>query len=253
MPSLKCPLTGKHLPAGFIVHPSCAARIVRIAQGVEEVMPAVVAVQRGEARPGPRPTGGGQPRSRVPLNVGVFEDVDDIRDVVYTWAALVLSEVAHRPGVDVYRLEWSSVARVFASYSLELCRWREVPVMVDELEDALAWACRITDPPARTLPVMCPACLGLSYQDLQKQFVQCPHCMAGFPLDRARLEMLRVAYARPLPMGLLVEALAAFGYEVSAKRIQKWKERGKISPVFTHPDRYRPQDVVALLERSPAS
>ena len=44
MPSLKCPLTGKPLPAGFIVHPSCAARIVRIAQGVEEVMPAVVAV-----------------------------------------------------------------------------------------------------------------------------------------------------------------------------------------------------------------
>lgn len=252
MPSLKCPLTGKPLPAGYIIHPSCADRILKIAQGIEEVIPAAVAVQRGEVRPGPRPTGGCQPRSRVPLNVGVFEDVNDIRDVVYTWAALVLSEVARRPGVDVYRLEWSSIARVFASNAQALCRWREAPAMVDELEYSISWAGRITDPPARVFPIMCPDCLTLSYQDPEKSFVQCPYCLAGFPLDRARMEMLRVAYARPLPMRLLVEALAAFGYDVSAKRIQKWKERGKISPVFTHPDRYRPQDVIALLERSPS-
>lgn len=251
MSAPRCPLTGQPLPAGFVIHPSCAERVRKIAEGVEEVIPAAIMVQRGEVRPGPRPTGGGQPRSRVPLNVGVFEDVDDIRDVVYTWTALLLSQVADRPGINVYALSWQSIGLVFKTHAQSACRWREAPVMIDELEYALAWAGRLTDPPPRVMPVMCPSCLNLAYQEPDKAYLQCPYCLAGFPLGRAQSEMLRVAYARPLPMHLLVEALEAFGYKVSAKRVQKWKERGKIIPAFTDPDRYRPQDVIALLDEHP--
>lgn len=246
-----CPLSGKPLPDGFAIHPSMASRIRRLGGAIGLVMPAADDVKLGLARPGRRLGAGVRnPCSRLPVNAGVFDAVDECRDTVYTWAwhVLVFVHGGRAPVRSVYDLPWESVGRVIAGHAQALCRWREVAVMLDEVEYAVSRAERLSAPPPESVPVQCPQCYTVDYVRASESVFVCALCGVQVEVDTARKAMLASVFARPLTLRHLGAALSAFGYEVKPATLRSWVHRGKLRPVTKDPVRYRPQDAVALVE-----
>lgn len=252
----KCPVTGRPLPDGYYLHPTLKSRIHRLASDVLIVMPEARAAQLGLTRRAGAGAAHSTPRSRLPINVTIYEDVDDMRDTLFKWGVdLLRLAVPGAPITMIYSVQqgdvdWPKLAAIMQTHADRILRWKLAPMFLDECEYAVSRARRLTQPGERQQLLRCPLCYKVDYYPKAKRHVTCTDCKATFPVDRARQAMLDTSYAKPIPRRLLQTALTAYGYQVKPATLRKWISRGKLRPVTTSPERYRPQDAVLLAQQA---
>lgn len=254
-PTNPCPITGKPLPAGYVLHPTLDVRVRGLASKVATVMPEARRTQLGLSH---APTTDGAhtpPRSDCLLRTSIYEDVDDMRDTLYTWGAeLVRTFLPGASPTSLYNtqardVDWHRWALITQSKADAILHWHQAPTFLDECEYAVNRAERLTKPHHNQDLLRCPQCYTIDYYPNDRHYVTCPSCHSTYQPTVARQAMLASAYARPLTRSQLHTLLKSAGYPVKRATIDKWITRRKLTARATNPQRFNPQEALQLAQK----
>lgn len=243
-----CPVTGRLLPTGFYVHPDCAEDFVRIGAAlVSSVVSDAEAVRDKFVTPGGSDGGVGVPGPRLPIRPGAFYPVEESIDVLHVWAFAAMQFIRPDVRLDVYRMSWEAIGKIFIKYSVQLCRWIDAPTALDECQDAIRRLSKLSQPKMPSKVIKCPACEGTSYYAFDLDHLVCKQC-GGLIERRAAIESMRTqALEKLMPLANAVELVRAFGYQVADATVRSWVRRGKLK---LEPGRKtRPRNITEILDK----
>lgn len=245
----ECPITGKVLPAGFVVHPDCAQEFQRIGRCLVSGLPLdAEAVRDKEVSPGRSESGGGVAGPRLLIRPHVFYPVEEAEDTLRVWAFAAFQFVRPSFRADIYRVAWSSLGRFFIRYSMDLCRWVDAPQALDECKDALGRCFKVVDPAQSQKVIRCPECFKSWYYTFDLDHLVCRHCQALVDRKKVESQMKALALEELVPLPVAVELVRELGYSLPDGTVKTWVRRGKLE--VTDDRRARANDILALLDKS---
>lgn len=240
-----CPPCMSDLAARVDDVPRLRLILTAIVKGLES---AGSAGQGAHALPGPR----------LPINAAALDARDDLDGILATWAETWGTPDLRAPQVRRHPLTAAALV---------------------DIDQAIAAAQAITDPPRATLRPQCPECGervpippdphdGKTLPDGRP--IRCPGCVTirctgwhhdenGYPTRRCDAAGNRAWWAAtagaqddPLPLTRLPEALQAWGHAVKPRTVRDWADRAMIEPDHVD-DRgrrmYRPSAVALVAQR----
>lgn len=244
----ECPVTGRLLPAGFVVHPDCAERFQRIGRCLVSGLPLdAEAVRDKEVSPGRGDSAGSVAGPRLLIRPQVFYPVEEAEDTLRVWAFAAFQFVRPQFRPDIYRLAWETLGRFFIRYSLELCRWVDAARALDECEDALKRCFQVVDPADAQKVIRCPNCLRSWYYTFNLDHLVCRYCQAVVDRRKVEAQMKALALEELVSLQVAVELVRELGYALPDGTVKTWVRRGKL--ILHSGRRVRANDIIALLDK----
>ncbi|XBH21599.1 hypothetical protein V5R04_15545 [Jonesiaceae bacterium BS-20] len=219
-------------------------------RGTRELDQAVLTAQANEMRFARSPgTSGSRPLGMIPFNERLSKVAGEWRKQVQISAGEIAQAVGEDQPVGV-----SSAAEFIADNSRWIQRHEQAPAMVDYLQGLYSRVERLVDaPPERLFVGIC----GEALEDLSicqtriyaidgRDEATCSSCGFDHAIYGRRAALKEEARKIALPPAELARAVDGLGIvEVTAKQIDNWQQRGKLTPVrFTNDGRRRPMFLV---------
>lgn len=236
-----CPVTGRRLPPGCVVHPVCGRRLRGMGLRLPGMWDDVLAFLGGGRRSDVRPSGGVPgPRFRY----GELEDLHLIEEDV-EWAA---ARIARRAEVSV-PVGVVSAASVLAAHGAVVVSLPEAVAVYYRVESAVRRLLSTVDLPSARRVVECVHCGHRMYARLVSIRVVCVECGGAFDVDDVQAQMLdQVQYVFMRRRDVLQAVRTLSGLEVTDKTLDKLVAQGRVQPIG--PRRrylYQPRQIIKAI------